>query len=106
MSEQSPIYSSLAGDEELGEIIVLFAAEMPERAARFQRELAANNREGLRIAAHQLKGSAGSHGFAVISRAAAELDSLIKNDASDAEIAAATATVVDLCIRATSAVEP
>ena len=103
MSEEHlPIYSKFAGDEDLGDIIVLFVEEMPERIARFQKALVEKNWPELQVAAHQLKGSAGSHGFGTLSPIAAELEATVKTGQSEEQIAAATERLVDACRRITA----
>ena len=64
---QGYVYSRLAGDPDLGEIVDLFVEEMPERVATLLDQLQAQDWEGLRRTAHQLKGAAGSYGFDMIS---------------------------------------
>ncbi len=107
-NESQPVYSSLAGDEDLGEIVVLYAEEMPDRAAKLQAELDARHWESLQQFTHQLKGSAGSHGFSVVSRAASELEELLKSSGTFPEeaVTAATRRLIDLCLRVTGSVEP
>ncbi|MDR1964185.1 MAG: Hpt domain-containing protein [Planctomycetaceae bacterium] len=100
----SPIYSSLASDDDLREILFMYVEEMPERIVRFQQELAARNWSELCIAAHQLKGSAGSHGFAEISNTAAELETALKTKQPEEQITNTVQLLLDLCRRA--AVEP
>ena len=98
----SPLCSTLASDPELREIVRLFVAEMPDRIAGFERHLVSGNRAELTRAAHQLKGSAGSHGFTTLSHAAAELESTIKSSASQEVIVSATANLIALCRRVTA----
>ena len=101
-----PIYSEFAGDEEIGEIIILYAEEMPDRAARLQAELDAENWDRLQELSHQIKGSAGSHGFPMVSRAAAHLNNLIKNDGFREQIVEAAEKLIDMCLRTTGEIKP
>jgi len=101
-----PLYSTLASDSDLQEIIRLFVDEMPCRTVVFETHLASGNRAELVRVAHQLKGAAGSHGFATLSRAAAELESAIKSEADQETIAAAVANLVALCHRVTTLSAP
>ncbi len=102
----NPIYSCLAGDEDIGEIVVLYAEEMPDRAARLRAELDARNWEALQHFVHQLKGSAGSHGFTVVSETAAKLNALLKSGQPEEMIVATTLQLIDLCHRVTGEAEP
>ncbi len=101
-----PIYSVLASDPDLQEIVQLFVDEMSDRIARFEAEFAAKNWAELGRAAHQLKGAAGSYGFAELSPAAATLENTIKANADEATISAATDHLIALCRRTTANPEP
>ncbi len=92
-----PIFSPLARDADLAEIVAQYVAEMPARIERLHRLLASGEWEELRRVAHQLKGSAGSHGFGPISLRAGELETALSSGAPKAEIRAAVARLVDIC---------
>jgi histidine phosphotransfer protein HptB len=94
------IYSSLGNDPELKDIVAMFVDEMPGRTAILLGELSAGNWEGVRGAAHQLKGAAGSYGFDLISQSAAKLESAIRNRRPEEQVRAAVAELLDLCNRA------
>ena len=94
------LYSTLADDPDLAEIVAMFVQEMPERIARLLDRFRESDREGLRRAAHQLKGAAGSYGFAPISPAAARLEDQIVHTRSEEEISQALDELIDLCRRA------
>ncbi len=99
-ADQSPLYSSLADDEDIGEIVALYAGEMPDRTAALQQELDAKKWADLQILVHQLKGSAGSHGFAPVSRIAAQLNELLQDEPLDEEkIVDIAQQLIDLCRR-------
>lgn len=104
--DQSPIYSEMASDPDFHEIVTLYVNEMPERIARFQNALAAKDWEDLRYATHQLKGSAGSHGFALLSNLAAEAENAVKEGLSEEKIAEALDKLVEACHRVTSNPKP
>jgi HPt (histidine-containing phosphotransfer) domain-containing protein len=104
--DSSPLYSALASDQDLQEIIRLFVDEMSDRIAAFEQYLASGSWEELGRVAHQLKGSAGSHGFIMLSHAAADVVTTIRSSAGQNEIAAATARLVALCRRITALPEP
>lgn len=104
--ESVTIYSDLGGDPDLGDLVALFVEEMPDRAATIRSHHAAGERELLRRAAHQLKGAAGSYGFAPISAAAAELDMALRSGAPDDRIAAGVERLVHLCLSARAGIGP
>ena len=97
-----PLYSILADDPDLSEIVGMFVDEMPDRLANLLAQLESGNWEELRRAAHQLKGAAGSYGFDAISPSAARLEDILRNDSPEAEIQQATESLIALCRRATS----
>ena len=96
------LYSTLADDPDLCEIVDMFVDEMPDRIANLLDQLESGNRKELRRAAHQLKGAAGSYGFDAISPSAATLEDALCSDKPEAEIQKATDSLVALCQRATS----
>jgi len=100
------LYSSLAEDADLTEIVELFVQEMPDRIARLLDRLAASDWEGLRRAAHQLKGAAGSYGFGLITPAAAHLEDSIVHSRPEEEIRRAVQELKELCRRARGGTPP
>ncbi len=97
MSRPEPIFSPLACDPDLAEIVALFVDEMPGRIHRLHRLLESGEWEELRRAAHQLKGSAGSHGFEPVSLAAGELESALKSGAAEPETRRFVERLADIC---------
>jgi histidine phosphotransfer protein HptB len=100
------LYSTLADDPDLADIVDLFVQEMPERILRLLDRFRAEDREGLRRVAHQLKGAAGSYGFAPISPAAGELEEQIVHSAPEDQIRRTLDEVIDLCRRARAGTPP
>jgi histidine phosphotransfer protein HptB len=98
-NETAPLYSSLGGDPDLGEIVGLFVEEMPARIAALLDLLGARDWEGLRRLAHQLKGSAGSYGFDPISPCAGAVENAIRNGEPEESICEALDVLIDLCNR-------
>ena len=96
---QELVYSSLAGDPELGEIVDMFVEEMPGRIAAILEQLNAANWEGLQRTAHQLKGAAGSYGFDMITPCAGKLESAVRVSEPEERIRAAVDELVNLCSR-------
>jgi HPt (histidine-containing phosphotransfer) domain-containing protein len=91
--------SCLADDPDLGEIVRLYADEMPERIAALLTRYESGDRVGLATLAHQLKGSAGSHGFHPITPYAAKLEQLVRGNSGDDEIRLALDALVEVCGR-------
>jgi HPt (histidine-containing phosphotransfer) domain-containing protein len=98
-TESEPLYSSLGSDPDLGEIVEMFVAEMPDRMAALTTQLDAADWEGLRRSAHQLKGAAGSHGFDSISPSAARLEDALLESQPEEQIRRAVEELADLCSR-------
>jgi len=98
-SSPSWLHSPLAEDPDLAEVVELFAAEMPERIANVLRHFDARRWRELQRAAHQLKGSAGSYGFAPITPAAARLEDAVREARPEQEIRQAVEELVALCAR-------
>ncbi|MDR2761869.1 MAG: Hpt domain-containing protein [Planctomycetaceae bacterium] len=92
-----PIYSSLTDDPEILELVSMFVNEMPKRIAQFNALLESDDTKGLLNFAHQLKGSAGSYGFAELSSAAAEIVSAIKNEKPKNKIIVLVKNLIELC---------
>lgn len=93
------LYSPLAADPDLAEIVAMFVDEMPERIVLIQQLLDARNWEGLRRAAHQLKGSAGSHGFTPITPVAAMVEDAIDAQSDEQDICRLVDEMVEMCGR-------
>jgi HPt (histidine-containing phosphotransfer) domain-containing protein len=98
-----PLYSSLASDPLLGEIVDMFIDEMPDRVESLQQYHEAGDWEDLRRTAHQLKGAAGSYGFESISPCAAELEDAIRRNDSPSTIDQLLEQLVELCNRVSHA---
>ena len=98
-TENAPLYSYLASDPDLGEIVELFVDEIPNRIALLLEQLDADDWEGLRRTAHQLKGAAGSYGFTPVSPCAAELERRLREDNPEDLIHQAVDDLVAMCRR-------
>jgi HPt (histidine-containing phosphotransfer) domain-containing protein len=93
------LYSDLAADPDLGEIVDLFVTEMPEKIAAMRADFSAGSWESLRRTAHQLKGAAGSYGFADVSPSAAALEAAVRTSAPERRIGEALDALAELCHR-------
>ena len=67
-------HSQLAEDPDLAGLVKLFVDELPGRLDALRQSIAAGDWPAVRRAAHQLRGSGGSHGFPQISLPAGELE--------------------------------
>jgi histidine phosphotransfer protein HptB len=94
---QTPIYSTLASDPDLEELVVMFVDEMTERIDKLTALLDSAKWDDLRRAAHQLKGAAGSYGFQEISPMAANVEDKIISGEPEEEIRKAVESLCDLC---------
>ena len=71
------LYSSLASDPDLAELVEIFVESLPERVETLRQAFEQGDWETLRRTAHQLKGAAGSYGFDPLSPSAAQLEQRI-----------------------------
>jgi histidine phosphotransfer protein HptB len=78
-----PIFSTFADDPDLIDLIEMYVGVLPERLAAMRQALEQSDIEQLRMLAHQMKGSGGSHGFTVLSEKAAEVEKSCKAQSLD-----------------------
>lgn len=76
---QVPIYSTLAHDQDMAELIEMFVAEVPDKLTRLDALLQAEDWNELKRLSHQLKGSAGGYGFGVVTAGAQKLEATLQN---------------------------
>jgi histidine phosphotransfer protein HptB len=93
------VYSRLGADPDLEEIVALFVDEIPDRTATLLRCLNDRDWEGLRQAAHQLKGAAGSYGFEPVTPCAARVEAAVRDGLAEQEIRQSVLELVALCDR-------
>jgi HPt (histidine-containing phosphotransfer) domain-containing protein len=72
------IYSSLAGDPCMGELVEMYIEETPARIKTLEQAFASGDREALRTVAHQMRGAAGSYGFETLTVSAGILETAIR----------------------------
>lgn len=102
LEKSLPLYSVLAKNPDLRELVQMFVDEMPHRIEKLTRELTAKDWQELLATAHQLKGSAGSYGFQEISPAAGTVEDLIRADSQESDVARAVHELVSICQRVTA----
>lgn len=96
----TPVFSTLGGDPDLGELVEMFVCELPNRVASLEDAFHQNGTGQLKTLAHQLKCAAGSYGFGPISPVAEALESATAAGAEEAEIARCVDELVQICRRA------
>jgi histidine phosphotransfer protein HptB len=80
------IYSSLGGHPDLGDLVELFVQEMPARIDALETQAQSRDWKQWNRTAHQLKGAAGSYGFAAITPYVARLEAATRNSDQEDEI--------------------
>ena len=94
-----PLYSSLAAEPILCEMVELFVDEMPARMARMQAYFDRADWDGLRRSAHQIRSVSASYGFNELVPHAARLERTLTNRPSVDAIRASLATLTAQCSR-------
>ena len=85
-------------DPSFADIVLRFVAGLGDRLRQMEQALRTNDFETLRIAAHQLKGSGGGHGYPALSDSASRLEKHALQQATD-ECLDAFAELKDVCSR-------
>lgn len=102
MMETKYLFSSLASDPDLGEIVEMFVDEMPGRVENLSRCVAEADWDQLGRYAHQMKGACGSYGFDQLTAPAARLENACRLTQDEAEIREALVELATLCQRVRS----
>jgi HPt (histidine-containing phosphotransfer) domain-containing protein len=100
------VYSRLASDPDLREIVDLFVDEMPGRVATMLEQLNTADWDGLRRSSHQLRGAAGSYGFDAISPSAGKVEAAIRDNEPEQRIRETLDELVELCNRTRCGLPP
>jgi len=100
------IYSCLAGDSDLKDIVDQFSQELPKRAAAILAHLNSKDWESLCRTAHQLKGAAGSYGFELISPCAGRLEAAVRDGEQEEAVRKIIDELTDLCGRVRGGTPP
>jgi HPt (histidine-containing phosphotransfer) domain-containing protein len=101
-----PLYSTLGGDPDLGDLVTLFVDEMSDRVGNILDLLNRHEWEELRRAAHQIKGAAGSYGFGSITPCAGKLEYAIRDQEPEENIRQAVEDLVGMCNRTCAGTPP
>jgi histidine phosphotransfer protein HptB len=93
------IYSRLASDPDLSDIVDMFVDEMPGRVEAIRKQCTEANWNDLQRTAHQLKGAAGSYGFDALSPSAGRVEAAIRQHEPEDRVRAAVEELISLCNR-------
>jgi HPt (histidine-containing phosphotransfer) domain-containing protein len=104
--EAPPIYSSLACEADMIELVQEFVGALQERCAAMATAVQADNLQELTRLAHQLKGASGGYGFEVIGQAAAQLEQACKTAPAVDSVRGEMESLVALCRRASAEAPP
>jgi histidine phosphotransfer protein HptB len=98
------IYSPLAADPDMAQLVALFVDELPARVAAIRQAADGADWSHVRLLAHQLKGAGGSYGFPQITAAAGALERACKEQLGNDELASALQQFAAVCGRARAGV--
>ena len=96
------VYSHLAADLGLGELVDLFVQEMPDRINALDAQAKNRNWNQLAETAHQIKGAAGCYGFDEITPYAARLEATAREAQQEEQILSALDELLTICRRVRS----
>src|SRR5687768_4718740 len=91
------LYSRLAGDSDLGELVALFVDELPQRLVALIDALETRDCAQLGRLAHQLKGAVGSYGFEDLTPVVARLEQAARGGQPIDDVERCLRELVDLC---------
>ena len=97
--QDGPIYSALADDPDLYDLVKMFVDEMPLRLEKLLAEFNSKDWDGLKYTTHQLKGSAGSYGFAEVTPVAGKLEDSLKQSSPEEAIQQTLNELIATCQR-------
>ena len=86
-----------AAEEDLESVTAEFAAMLPDRARTIAGAIAEGDLELASRLLHQLRGSAGSYGFASVSDASADVESALASSAGEDEVRSAVGELLSAC---------
>lgn len=93
------VYSKLADDPDLAELVELFVANLPQLLATLAQHADHEDWRSLERVAHQLKGSSGCYGFDDVASWAARLEETCHRGRAKSEILTALAELEQFCSR-------
>ncbi len=96
------VYSHLAADPDVGELVDLFVRGMPDRIDALDAQAKSRNWRQVAETAHQIKGTAGCYGFKEITLCAARLEAAAQDAQQEEQILSAIDELLSLCRRVRS----
>lgn len=93
------IYSTLATDEDVAELVEMFVVEVPQRMESLQKAAEQKDWESVERYAHQLKGALGSYGFGTVMPFAQDLEMATKDHLPPPVILQALQGLGEMCSR-------
>lgn len=107
LNDESPIYSSLANDEMMCELVEEFVGDMPLRIEALRQALVADDIDTVQRLAHQLKGAFGSYGFEQMTEPARRLEKSAAESRDQIDVIRQDVdALVGYCLRLTAAKPP
>ncbi len=98
---RAPLLSTMANDAEMNELIEFYLEELRRKVTAVEKCLSDNDSHGIRMIAHQLKGSSVGYGFPTIGDSANTLESELMSSSSLTEYSRElTDQLLELCSRA------
>ena len=91
------LVSELSADPDMIELVEMFVQELPGKAEALERSLAEGDWDSLAKLAHQLKGSAGSHGFPSITERAARVEQNSRDGDALQNLSPDVGELADMC---------
>jgi len=99
-SEPGPIYSTLAQDPDMIDLVENFVKDLPQRLGRILEAEETSDGESFRFEVHQLKGTCGVYGFEPLYECLVKIESLYDSGNQDS-ITGKLAVLTEMCTRVT-----
>jgi HPt (histidine-containing phosphotransfer) domain-containing protein len=90
------IFSTLAADPDYSDLVAMYVDEMPDRIEQIREAFDSTDRDRLIRLIHQLKGAAGSYGFATLTEEATLVEHMLL-DGDNTNDAAAITQLLETC---------
>jgi signal transduction histidine kinase/CheY-like chemotaxis protein len=97
------LVSTLVDDQDMEDIVRQYVRDLPQRSSAILRAFQVSDVETLKRLAHQLKGSAGTYGFPLITEAAAAVEAAVDGGLDRSSIQSRAEELANLCRRARAA---
>jgi len=94
-----PVYSTLAADPEMSELVEMFVDDIPAKRLQLRSLREQGRLAEVRRVAHQLRGSAGSYGFAALTIQAGRLEDALRRECAEEHVDRECAALLELLER-------